>query len=195
MNTHRAFKRYALGGAWACAVLTLSGAATSGTRGFGSWTANNGTITGCPSGLTNNYLVTGDGFRQLQMNDNNSSDSFVWMIVTDPTATDGSTTVPFSDENFVNTGGSVAGIADKKSISDSSNSNFTSAVTLLTGFAAPTPGSLPGFPVSTPGNLAQIQRSVAADPDGVENNDGEFAAGFSQTTNQVDRSKLNQLPL
>lgn len=157
MNIRRTIKMLSIVGAGLTVGATfMPGTANSAAPSFDSWTATGGTITGCPSGFTCSNLVTGDGFRQAQVTNSTTGDSFVWTVVTDTGATStsgqtGAGSVPFSDENFVVTSNNNStGVADKQSISDTTNGDFNSTVNVLTGFAAPTANQ----------NVVQINQSL-----------------------------------
>jgi hypothetical protein len=172
MNIRRTIKILSLVGAGVAVGATmLPGTATSATPGFASWSASSGNITGCPSGFSCTELVGGDGFRQVQVNDNGSSDSFVWTIVTDTGATGTASTLPFSDENFVKTDGTSTGIADSQKVNDTSNGTFGGTVSILTGFA------------SGGTDTVQISQSLSANPDGLSNTGDEFSNTFDMTVN------------
>lgn len=172
MNIRRTIKILSIAGAGVAAgMVMLPGTATSATPGFGSWSASGGTISGCPSGFTCTELVGGDGFRQVQVNDNSSSDSFVWTTVTDTGATGTASTLPFSDENFVKTDGTSTGIADNQTITDNTNGSFSGAVQILTGFA------------SGGNDTVDITQSLSANPDGLSNTGDEFSNTFNMTVN------------
>jgi len=172
MNIRRTIKILSLAGAGvAVGAVMLPGIATSATPGFASWSASTGTISGCPSGFSCTELVGGDGFRQVQVNDNSSSDSFVWTIVTDTGVTGSASTLPFSDENFVKTDGTSTGIADSQRVNDNSNGTFGGTVSILTGFA------------SGGNDTVNIQQTLGANPDGLANTGDEFANTFNMTVN------------
>ena len=172
MNIRRTIKILSLVGAGVAVGATmLPGTATSATPGFGSWSAASGTISGCPSGFSCTELVGGDGFRQVQVNDNSSSDSFVWTIVTDTGANGSASTLPFSDENFVKTDGTSTGIADSQRVNDTTNGTFGGTVSILTGFA------------SGGNDTVDIQQSLTADPNGVPGTGDEFSNTFNMTVN------------
>ncbi len=157
MNIRRTINMLSIVGAGLAVGATfMPGTANSAAPSFGAWSASSGAITGCPTGYSCTDLVTGDGFRQAQVSDS-SGNSFVWTVVTDTGASGNppgsSGAVPFSDENFVVTSNSnLTGVADKQSISDSSNGQFDSTVSVLTGFAAPSGTS-----------TVQINQSLAKD--------------------------------
>ena len=172
MNIRRTIKILSLAGATVAAgAVMLPGTATSATPGFGAWSANGGTLSGCPSGFTCTELVGGDGFRQVQVNDNSSSDSFVWTIVTDTGVTGTASSLPFSDENFVKTDGTSTGIADNQRVNDSSNGTFGGSVQILTGFA------------SGGNDTVHIDQSLTANPDGLSNTGDEFSNTFTMDVN------------
>ncbi len=173
MNIRRTIKILSLAGATVAAgAVMLPGTASSATPGFGSWwSASNGTISGCPSGFTCTELVSGDGFRQFQINDNSSSDSFVGTIVTDTGVTGTGGTLPFSDVNFVKTDGTSTGIADQQAITDNSNGSFNGNVTIQTGFAA------------SGNDTVVISQGLSANPDGLPKTGDEFSNTFGMTVN------------
>lgn len=173
MNIRRTIKILSLAGATvAVGTVMLPGTASSATPGFGSWwSATGGNISGCPSGFTCTELVSGDGFRQFQVNDNSSSDSFVGTIVTDTGVTGSASTLPFSDVNFVKTDGTSTGIADSQTIKDSTNGNFDGSVQILTGFA------------SGGNDTVHIDQSLSADPDGTAGTGDEFSNTFAMDVN------------
>jgi hypothetical protein len=172
MNIRRTIKILSIAGAGvAMGAVILPGTATSATPGFAAWSSSGGTISGCPSGFSCTELVGGDGFRQVQVNDNNSADSFVWTIVTDTGATGSASTLPFSDENFVKTDGTSTGIADAQTVNDTTNGTFGGNVQILTGFA------------SGGNDTVNIQQSLTADPNGIPGTGDEFANTFNMTVN------------
>lgn len=171
MDIRRTIKMLSLAGAGvAASALLVPGSAISATPGFGAWSASNGTISGCPSGFSCTELVAGDGFRQVQVNDSNSAASYVWTIVTDTGANGSASTLPFSDENFVKTDGTSTGIAGQQTVNDTSNGNFNSQVSILTGFAA-----VGGV------NSVNINQTLTADPTPAPGD--EFSNTFNMKVN------------
>ena len=172
MNIRRTIKMLSLVGAGVTVGATmLPGAATSATPGFGSWSATSGTLSGCPSGFTCTELVSGDGFRQVQVDDDSSADSFVWTTVTDTGATGTASTLGFSDENFVKTDGSSTGIAANQIVNDTTDGTFNSTVSIQTGFAGG-------------GNdTVDILQSLSANPDSLADTGDEFDTTFDMTVN------------
>jgi len=142
MKLHNTIKTTALAG-FAAAMLPFS---ANAALTFDSWAVTTGTIAyTCPAGITCTTLVSGDGFLQQQYTDSGSGTVYIQTIVTEAgaTGTGGSAGVNYSDESFIQTGGSTSGIAGKQTMADTAF-NFTGSSQLYTGWATSEPGAAAG---------------------------------------------------
>jgi len=137
MNVRKTINRLFLAGA-AAAVLPMTAAHAVSHPVFDGWTVSGGTISAtCQSGASCSTLVSGDGFLQQQVD--TGSDSYIRTIITDAgansaTNTSGSSSVNYSDESFVLSGGTTSGIAGKQSLTDAAF-GFTGTSELYAGWA------------------------------------------------------------
>ncbi len=131
----------------ACILAMIAPASAMAVPVFDNWSADNGTITPdtgpgsyCGSaGVTCTTLVSGNGFLQQEIQDNNDGATYIQTIITDTDA--GSTggtpaaSLPYSDESFIRRNQTSGIMSQQRSSEASGTFNFSTTSELYTGWA------------------------------------------------------------